>query len=93
MTEQLPKEVRVKIANLCFDGRPHDWSEWSPDSFVVHRDILTRTVARGIKAAYIGASPTESMRELVTLQTFADALATDDTNALERLLAEMKGWL
>ena len=95
MNEKLKPEVRKMVAEECRPDRDHSntGNLWEPDRDPYDKDALTRTAARLIKEAYVGSSPTEAMREFVTLQTFADAVSTNDTDALERLVAELKGFV
>jgi hypothetical protein len=110
MVEQLPKEVRVKIAAECTDREAEVdartdsvlvWHDgycvpWVPDSDNWHHRQLARTVAREIKAKLTGISKQDIaafLNSVCLLERLNDALATDDVPALERLLAELRGWL
>jgi hypothetical protein len=103
-TNQLPPEVRMKVAEECHPpehfwqweiraDEPYEvWKRsgvhrkvWSPKHYAVHRAALTRTAARLIQvnfAAHFDKMP-----------AFVAAVATDDVNALERLVAELSGWV
>jgi hypothetical protein len=108
MVEQLPKEVRVKIAAECTDREAEVdartdsvlvWHDgycvpWVPDSDNWHHRQLARTVAREIQQAKGRSESTAEYEFACRLDAkLSSYLSEDDTNALERLLAELRGWL
>lgn len=60
---------------------------WEPEERLEQKDALTRTAARLI------AEKPDCMPRLMLFERLGKAIATNDVNALERLVAELKGFL
>lgn len=83
MNEKLNPEVRQKVAGECVPDM--DWRiwKWNPSQQLRHKDALTRTAARlaiktGNAAVYWKA---------------LQYIEANDTDALERIVAELMGFV
>jgi hypothetical protein len=82
---------------------PNTTAEWLPEKDFWQKDALTRTVAREIgelaeiNSMCAGEDYVAFGNKLYKVQDYDSRLrvsiATDDVPALERLLAELRGWL
>lgn len=94
-TKQLTPEVRKKVAEaatgddyIIVEGGllQKTWLErnWEPESNIYQREKLTHKLAQVIEAM--------DRDNLGAMMRFNEALAANDTTALEALLAELMGW-
>lgn len=97
--------VHGKISGHVFKGRGGDVVYWNPADNLGQKDALTRTAARLIeqKDVSLAVKRVKGMDDSVFEKEYAEVvrlyaslgvhLANDDVDALERLVAELKGFV
>lgn len=92
MNDKLPPEVRVKVAGECAPDM--DWRiwRWEPERHSPHKVALHRTAARLIEELPT-VTPSDSQRKRLYLYQSNTAIATNDTDALEGIVAELRGFV
>lgn len=109
MNDKLPNEVRMKVAEECGHAASIDYAgnvtaqygktdflPWRPDAVLMQKDALTRTAARLIADIQLRLDrehPDDYIPPIEAWQILGLAIAADDTDFLERFVAELKGFV
>lgn len=109
MNDKLPPEVRVKVAEECHPPEhlwhwelradtPYEvWKgsgvhrkAWNPEYYLEHWQSLNRTAARLINEGGLAVRREQISEEVIR---YIDAVHSNDTDALEGIVAELLGFL